>query len=168
MNQEQLTPEQMEPQAAAPEQVVEPTYSDETYAQQLEPQTHEQTKTLAEMQAEFDALPEDQKSLLVFRKNLNQFAQMLANTDLSRKSIKNLFIHAALSPMSKEEPTWSYPEQKELFTLFEELQGAKFMLMYAGIKAQEKKENVNESRTSSEVSDGVVENAPSPVGNTSL
>lgn len=129
-------------------------------------------ETAEEMERQFNQLPEDQRSLLIFQRNLNRFAKLMSETSLSRKHIKHLFIHAALSPMSKEEPHWSYPEQKELFEIFETIQGAKLMLMYAGIKAEEakgpKEELSNEFRSSTEVSAGVVENAPSPVGNSDL
>jgi len=78
-------------------------------------------------------LTEEQHAMLAFEHFTGLFLQKLNNYSGSRKQIMRAMSHGMVAPLSKEEPRFSYVEEKELFDLYTEANSAKLILMVHGL-----------------------------------
>lgn len=103
-------------------------------------------------------LSDEQKVLNACKTYLNMFYSKLYNFKGSRRQIINAWMNAAISPLNQSELKFGYPEEKELFDLFEEVNSAKVMLMIFGLiregKIEVKGDLMESPKESSEVNFG--------------
>lgn len=78
-------------------------------------------------------LSEEQNALISYQTNLNQFIKLAHKFEGSKSQIVRAWTNSAISPMNKDELHFSYPEEQELFNLFEQVNSAKFVLMLYGM-----------------------------------
>lgn len=78
-------------------------------------------------------LSEEQNALFIFQNHTNLFIQKVNNYPGAKSQIARAWTNAAISPLNKDQLHFSYPEEKELFDLFTELNAAKFILMMHGM-----------------------------------
>lgn len=78
-------------------------------------------------------LEEPQQAMKVFRQLMEIFTSVLERYDGGKKQIVRAWLNATLSPLNETPLHFSYPEEKEIFDLFTELNSAKLILMVHGL-----------------------------------
>jgi hypothetical protein len=68
-----------------------------------------------------------------FKKHMVEFNKALDEYAGSKKQLSRAWANAALSPLNQIPLEWSYPAEKEMFNIFDELNSAKFILMVHGL-----------------------------------
>lgn len=112
--------------------------SPETASQDAPQSTEPPPVTLTPEEAEAKAkeaygkLSEEQKAYYHFKLSLAKFSTLLRNSSLARKNIVNTWDNAALAPFDLDRMKFSYPEEKDLFEAFMEMNAAKSILMMYG------------------------------------
>lgn len=86
----------------------------------------------------------DKKAYMHFEAYMGEFARRVNSYSGSRRQLQRAWINAAISPLNKEELHFSYPEEEEIFNLFNELNSAKLLLMMHGF-AQDGKIEIKEA-----------------------
>lgn len=116
-------------------------YTDETYAQQLEtPAEPTPTSETVELLPSGEPLmpineftEESGHALDSFKKNMLLFNKALNDFSGSKKQLLNAWANSALAPLNQTPLQWSYPDQKKMCEIFDEVNSAKFILMVHGL-----------------------------------
>ena len=77
-------------------------------------------------------LTEEQNALAVLQQSLNEFIKKLNHFPGSKSQIVRAWTNASISPLNKDEFTFSYEAEKELFELATTINSAKLALMIYG------------------------------------
>lgn len=85
------------------------------------------------MESNYDKLSVDQKNLLQHDFWLRRYCELVANYPGAKKQLQRVMFNVAVSHMSKDEPKFSYPEEKELFDAGMQMNAAKFFIMVDGL-----------------------------------
>lgn len=83
-------------------------------------------------------LSEEQEIFTTFNVTLNTFIQKINNFTGSKRQLQTVITNLLISPLNKDEPIWSYPEQAELYSLGNDVNSAKYFLMLCGLKNSKK------------------------------
>lgn len=74
----------------------------------------------------------------VFQTSMNAFVKGIRDFQGSKRQLEDVVINLTVAPLNKDDFEWSYPEQKALFEIGNDVNSTKFFLMLAGM-AKEKK-----------------------------
>jgi hypothetical protein len=78
------------------------------------------------------------------RNNLHKAVSVVAQWKGSKKQLQKVMSEWLQFPLADELPSWSYPEQKELFDLGNTLNNAKLILFYTALREKELAEAAKE------------------------
>lgn len=83
-------------------------------------------------------MADGESAMKVLQSSLQEFVTKIKNFSGSKRQLEDVIINLMVSPLEKDNPEWSYPEQKELFDVGVAVGSTKFFLMLAGLQSEGK------------------------------